>query len=231
MISLFFSFTEITLGYVVFNIAGGVQVALTAFVIGFPLLIAMAFFAILWFRPEHLYAPKDFASDEAFLRNIADARGARRDLINLDAQIEQRIIKTLTSESIVERLSSSGKSELKEALKDTAADITNEIRETNFISVSLTPIAPELKDLNLPVNALATFGDLIDIVYYALEEYVEPYTYGTSWVIRNKTSHVIYKNTRMIKGLPSGKPSRESRTLEVVGIEAGMTLEAVPPNS
>jgi ABC-type multidrug transport system fused ATPase/permease subunit len=232
MISLFFSFTEVELGYVVFKTTGSVQVALTAFVIGFPVLIAAAFFALLWFRPENFYAPKDFGSDEAYLRNFADAdaRRAKKDLINLDAQIEQRIIKTLTSDHTIKRFALSEKTELKETLKDTAADITSEIRETNFISVSLAPIASGLKELNLPVKALATFGDLIDTVFFALEGHVDPYTYGTSWIIRDQKSHKVFKNTRMIKRLRPGNPSTESRTLEAVGIRAGMSLEAAPPN-
>ena len=38
---------------------GGVQIMLTLFVIVFPVLIASAFFLLLWFRPDHLYAPSN----------------------------------------------------------------------------------------------------------------------------------------------------------------------------
>ena len=80
IIFLFFSFTEVMLGFVVFNTTGGIQIALTVFVIGFPLLVSISFFLILWNRPEHLYAPKDFISDESFLKSISGTRTSRESL-------------------------------------------------------------------------------------------------------------------------------------------------------
>lgn len=46
IISLFVSLTEVVLGTAVTQTVGGVQIALTAFVMSFPLLVASAFFAI-----------------------------------------------------------------------------------------------------------------------------------------------------------------------------------------
>ena len=61
VISLFISLTETVLGVALTKTAGGVQEALVAFVIVFPLLIASGFFLLLWFRPHHLYAPSDYS--------------------------------------------------------------------------------------------------------------------------------------------------------------------------
>lgn len=60
IIALFVSLTEAVLGLALPRSAGGIQVALTAFVIGFPLLILGVFFAILWFKPWVLYPPREF---------------------------------------------------------------------------------------------------------------------------------------------------------------------------
>ena len=57
---MFLTFTEAVLGYALTKTADGVQITLTIFVIGFALLVAGAFFAVLWFRPHHFYAPADF---------------------------------------------------------------------------------------------------------------------------------------------------------------------------
>jgi hypothetical protein len=176
IISIFFSFTEVALGYVVFNTTGGIQIALTCFVIGFPILVAAAFFALLWFRPEHLYAPKDFGSDESFLRSIADARKAGGGLLNLDSEIEKRISVNLTSGKLVKQLSSLQGNQLREALKDAAVDITSEIREATSILISLKPITLEPGNLIFPVDAFATFDELTDELYFALEDRVKPYT-------------------------------------------------------
>jgi hypothetical protein len=60
IISLFVSFTEAVLGYALTKTTDAVQTSLTIFVIVFALLVAAAFFAILWYRPHHFYAPGDF---------------------------------------------------------------------------------------------------------------------------------------------------------------------------
>lgn len=60
VISLFLSLAETVLGVGVIATSGGIQIALTVFVIVFPLLIAGAFFAILWNRNHVLYPPHEF---------------------------------------------------------------------------------------------------------------------------------------------------------------------------
>ena len=64
VISLFLSLTEGILGVGVIQTSGGIQVALTSFVIGFPIAVAAAFFTILWFKPYVLYSPFEFGSAE-----------------------------------------------------------------------------------------------------------------------------------------------------------------------
>ena len=59
VISLFVSLTEAVTGIAVTQAHGGVQGALTAFEIVFPLLVASAFFLILWNRPYVLYPPTE----------------------------------------------------------------------------------------------------------------------------------------------------------------------------
>jgi hypothetical protein len=51
IVALFVSLTETVLGIAVTQTTGGVQVALTVFVLVFPVLIAGSFFAILWHKP------------------------------------------------------------------------------------------------------------------------------------------------------------------------------------
>jgi hypothetical protein len=227
IIFLFFSFTEVALGFVVFKTTGGIQLALTCFVISFPLLVAAAFFALLWNRPGNLYAPKDFVNDESFLKSIADVRKGREGLLNLDAKIEQRINAKLTSEQLVKSLSTLSVAQLKEALEVTAADISQDIREATFISVSLERVSPKLEGLILPVDAFSNFDELTDEVYFAMKGAVSAFSYGTSWILRDKASGKRFKHARMIAGLGPGRLVNDNRTLEEVGIKAGMFLEAI----
>lgn len=41
---------------------GNIQIAFTAFAIAYPLLVATAFFIILWYRPYVFYSPTEFGS-------------------------------------------------------------------------------------------------------------------------------------------------------------------------
>lgn len=62
VISLFLSFTEVTLGVVATKTQGIVQIALTAFVIGFPIFIAIQFFGVLRKKPFVFYPPDAYAN-------------------------------------------------------------------------------------------------------------------------------------------------------------------------
>jgi hypothetical protein len=74
VISLFLSFTEITLGVVATKTAGGIQVALAAFVICFPVLVAILFFRVLWRKPYVFYPPDAYAN-----LNVAEYVDAMKD--------------------------------------------------------------------------------------------------------------------------------------------------------
>lgn len=60
VISLFVSLCEVVAGLAVSQATGGVQVTLTVFVVLFPVLVAAAFFAILWKKPYVFYPPTEF---------------------------------------------------------------------------------------------------------------------------------------------------------------------------
>ncbi len=60
IVATFVTLTETVLGLALTQVTGGVQVALTVFVIAFALLVAGAFFVILWFRPFVFYSPSEF---------------------------------------------------------------------------------------------------------------------------------------------------------------------------
>jgi len=62
IIAAFVTLTETILGYALTKVSGGVQVTLTCFVIIFALLVAGAFFAILWNRPYVFYPPSEYGS-------------------------------------------------------------------------------------------------------------------------------------------------------------------------
>ncbi len=62
VISLFVSLCEVVAGLAVTQAQGGVQLTLTVFVVVFPMLVAAAFFAILWKKPYVFYPPTEFGA-------------------------------------------------------------------------------------------------------------------------------------------------------------------------
>jgi hypothetical protein len=62
VVASFLTLTEITLGYAVTKVSGGIQEALTWFVIVFAVSVAIAFFAILWNRPWVFYSPSEYGN-------------------------------------------------------------------------------------------------------------------------------------------------------------------------
>ena len=83
VVASFVTFTEVTLGYAVTKVLGGVQISLTIFVIAFALLVAGAFFSILWNRPWVFYAPSEYGDV-----NPKEFMSAMRDAPMVEAQVD-----------------------------------------------------------------------------------------------------------------------------------------------
>lgn len=64
IVAAFVTLTETVLGYALTQVSGGVQIALTSFVIVFALLVAGAFFFILWSRPYVFYSPAEYGTTD-----------------------------------------------------------------------------------------------------------------------------------------------------------------------
>jgi hypothetical protein len=62
IVSLFVTLTETVLGAAATQTAGGIQIALTIFVLCFPVFVAGAFFMILWHRSWVFYSPGEYGS-------------------------------------------------------------------------------------------------------------------------------------------------------------------------
>lgn len=89
VISLFVSLTEVVAGLAVGQATGLPQAALVAFVIAFPLLVAAAFFAVLWRKPYVFYPPSEFGSGVA-VADYVEAMGASAPLLaDLEADVSK----------------------------------------------------------------------------------------------------------------------------------------------
>ena len=93
IVATFVTLTETVLGLALTQVVGGVQVALTVFVIAFALLVAGAFFVILWFRPFVFYSPSEFGDVDP--KSFIDAMRGKlpervSEQINMAEQVEAK---------------------------------------------------------------------------------------------------------------------------------------------
>lgn len=70
VIALLIGVVEAALSYPVTMLSGTNQTIFVWFMVGFPSLLMLGFYLTVWFRPGHLYSPKDYAKDETFLEGI-----------------------------------------------------------------------------------------------------------------------------------------------------------------
>jgi hypothetical protein len=85
------SLTELTLGIVTSQTSGGVQITLTAFVVGFPILIAGCFFWILFNRPWVFYSPREYTGVDA-VGFIEALQGKTSKLVTKTDDIETQVV-------------------------------------------------------------------------------------------------------------------------------------------
>ena len=90
VISLFVSLTEATLGIAAAKTDGGVQVALTAFVIVFPVLVAAAFFAVLWRKAYVFYPPSEYAQVDV-QKYVEAFRGVSGSIVTKTSDVQGKI--------------------------------------------------------------------------------------------------------------------------------------------
>jgi hypothetical protein len=98
IVVLFLSLTEIVLGAAVTQTQGGIQVALTVFVICFPVLIATFFFLVLWYRPYVFYPPTEFGQ-HTNVSEYVEAMQRRPAILNSNKESSLILNKALSGES------------------------------------------------------------------------------------------------------------------------------------
>lgn len=236
VISLFISLTETVLGIGVIQTTGGIQIALTVFVIVFPLLIATAFFVILWNRNYVFYSPNEYGQQDVKQYVEAMQKNSRAGSEELFPNIENAVRSQLTSSEIVNELTEIVSRKASERMEDevasvlaSVADKTLEtIKEESFITIDSRPLVGEDGQIwQIPYNQYSTVSDLLDNLWYLLNEYNIPsMQFGTLWALRdNKTKKVFKEMGRTWAGRHGQRI--DTRSLSDVGLIPGMKLEAI----
>ena len=246
IIALFVSLTETVLGIAVVQTTAGIQIVLTAFVVIFPLLIAGAFFAVLWHKPYVFYPPNEFGRKTDVASYVkAMQQKTIIDEPQLYTNIQETIRKTLVSDNVINELASTLSPKMNKPEKEQIAQILNsatdtalnDIRGMNFLSVDTRPIQGKIdgKVYNLIYKENYPVWSFLTEIYFKLREDLEPYTYGTKWVLRDTATknNLIYFGTNQKISLTNEQNYSkyvellQSITLTNGGIKSGMSLEVI----
>jgi hypothetical protein len=235
IVASFVSLTEAVLGIAVIQTQGGIQIALTAFLITFPVLIAGLFFTILYLKPFVFYSPKEFG-EQTSVRDYVEAMQRQPVLDNKIYQnIQEAVRDTLMSKELIAELigviaDGSGKQieQRVEEILDTASEVAVEkIREVGFVTIDATALLTFSGSIwNEPYDPKMLVAGFLHGLYFSLSPVVSAYSYGEEWVLKDKETGKIFND---IGRLGTGT-SEDKRSLAEVGIRSGMILQVVRPS-
>jgi hypothetical protein len=216
-IVLIYGFAALTLG-INSSLQAEERLPLVWFLVLFPLVVLFTFGWLVSRHHEKLYAPADYKSDDGFLQGM---RVRARHTVEVEAQqaaLKAKVLETVTA-------SGTPGSEKGKAVEALVAQLSDEIDRATTISIDASAfLGDPSAQYVLPVAAYETLNDLTDEVFFKLDPNVQAFEYGHSWVLRNRDTHEVIKNARMITGAGPGKPLPDSRSLGEVGIKPGARL-------
>jgi len=235
VISFFVSLTETVLSIGVIKTDGTIQLALTLFVIIFPIFIASVFFLILWNRPYVFYSPTEYGQQN--VRQYVEAMQLR--VINnnqLFSHIEDTIRTKLSDSEIINKISNiishndikNDSDKIAQALTSVADKTLETIRRDNFITIDSRPLLGKNgKIWQIAYSQYSMVSDLLDMIWSFLDKYgIPPYTYGVLWALREKESGKIFKEMGRTWASSFGSVL-DFRNLSEVGISPGILLEVI----
>lgn len=218
VISLFLGLSELTVGVATTQATGWVQGMLAIFAVAFPILVATAFFLILWRRPPVLYAPREFGGEV----NVTEYVKAMDTFNRRSLEIVGTAV-AATVESVgpsMERLGMNAK-EAREILAQ-VADAPRRVA----VNVDLTVFDPSFGVREFPVDHRTTVSDLLDNIWLSVSEHVPSYSFGELWALRDETSGVEFVHIGRSWARANLKGDTDYRKLSAVGISRGTQLKA-----
>ena len=226
IIALFLSFSETVLGIAVTQTRGGIQAALTIFVMSFPPIVSGLFFIVLWRKPYVFYPPTEFSRSvdvKSFVEAMQSTRHPQQVI-----SVSEVAIKSLES-----RIATLSKS--LEGTNDPGQQAALLIRQAvdavkkSVLRIDSRPLFKEQGRLwEEAFDPTITIRDFLNNLYFAMEPWgLRAFTYGDKWVLKNldtgETLSSIGTNWARRNGL-----YEDLRYLPEIGVSGGMTLQVIP---
>jgi hypothetical protein len=185
VIGLFVSLTQTAITIAATEASGWIQGLIAVFAVVFPSAVAGSFFAILWKRPYVFYAPGDFPRHIDVTTFVAAMRSVAQHKQEANAIAVDAAIAAAAREALKEG-NAADDSRIAAAVEAGRHEYSR-----NLITVHLNGIGVQESAL-IPWSDETTVRDFLDDVWTRLADFVEPFTYGTSWVLRDNRTAVDY---------------------------------------
>jgi hypothetical protein len=226
IISLFLGVSETTVGIAATLSSGAVQGTLTAFAVTFPVLVSGAFFAVLWKKPEVLYAPGDFPEHVSVTAYVDGMRHGSAG----NAELLQSVVRDTLEEVIPTTLSRFVTPQQVAQLVDQAVASAREGIASRMLSVDLSAVHPDFRDFRteFPLGDGATVADFLDRLWAVMRDHVRPYTYGTHWVLIDRASNRIFRDIGSTWARDHVGDPEDARLLKDIGFRVDMDLAVLP---
>jgi hypothetical protein len=233
VISIFVSLSEVVTGIAVTQATGGVQVALTAFVIAFPIAVAAAFFGILYSRPYVFYPPSEFGGATQVEQYVKAMQRVQLDEQRVLQLITQAVTSTLgagETRAQLQRIASAPSADPQRAigeLVDGLARTAASKIEASTMTFDLHPLLGQERQLVVPFDPDEPTSQLLDRLWTAVSTRVKPFTFGKDWAIRDVETGMVSKQMGRTWARANGY-KEDTRTIREVGFKPGKRFALIP---
>lgn len=238
IISLFLGLAEVCVTTSATITSGITQVVLAVSSVVYGLGVAVMFFAVLWTRNHVLYAPRDYTTSSSPAEFVSAMRTHSiserirvfdQEVRTRDAATD-RAVRDSTLQLVEDLRRSSSNDDWDSDRAHQAANVVvhnvRAARSLSEITVSFEGIGHGHKDdLVVTINSETTVQQLVNRIYYVIEDFIPPSTFGRTWVLEDSDSRHRY--TELGSGWTKDPKQVDTRRLEEAGLRPGMRLKAV----
>lgn len=169
-----------TIGVAAIQVTGWVQGLFAIFAVAFPILVLAAFFTVLWRRPETLYPPGEYTKETS----VGDfAQAMHRVTVRQEETLESTVRDVAEQVARSERADNGTGNQSK--IVETAVREAKQRYRSQLLEVDLSSVDQELgkNPFTTSITSKTTVTDVLDLIYFAISDYVPPYAYGHDWVL------------------------------------------------
>jgi hypothetical protein len=191
IIALFAGLAEIAGTVALATVNKELQPIFVWFVMGFPVLLVVLFFATLNFNPKVLYAPSDFRDEENFLNTLVGTRAVSMRLGEIPQQLEEakdRILKQAVAE--IATAGGAERAKLSEILDRQLEQIESRIKSVQETADAVVS-APSQKFMNLEAVVLRILKNSVTERVAAAE--VQKYIAENPSLVQQALVHLVHQ--------------------------------------